>query len=427
MAIHTTRQRGHPRVAALVLAALLGSVPVSAQSPASPPAEPVPDVEAKGVLPEPHVIARGIDFATRTVGNGTDVKNGFYVDFSNMPTGAGWISAGPGYRRWMTHDRVVVEGSAALSWRSYKMAQVRIELPRLARSRLAVGAQVRWQDLTQVTYFGDGPDTAAADRSEYRLKTGNVLAYGTVRPVRWLALTGRGGWLVSPSVLRPAGTFKRGNPATQDLFPDDPVFAIDTQPDYAYAEASAVADRRDHRSHATRGGFYRAAWSIYSDRDRGTFGFHRSEVEAAQFVPLAGSRVVLAAHGWLVDSTPSGAGIPFYLQTSLGGANTLRGYTDFRFHGDKALVVNGEVRIALMTHVDAALFADAGNVAARLADLDVAKRSYGVGLRMHSHQSTFARVDVAHGDEGWRLQFRMNDPLHFARLSRRTAAAPVAP
>lgn len=414
--------------AALAIALGASARTVAAQTlPASP--DPVVDVEPAGLVPEPRVVARGIDFATRTLGDGSGMSNGPYIEFSNMPTGAGWISAGPGYRRWMAHDRAVVEASASVSWRLYKMAQVRAELPRLARSRLTLGAQVRWQDLTQITYFGDGPDSTLDARSEYRLQSGNVIAYAVVHPVRAVALSGRAGWLTRPSVRRPAGTFQRGNPATEDVFPEDPVFAAGGQPDYAYAEASALVDRRDHRSHPTRGGFYRLAWSGYSDRDTGTFSFHRSEVEAAQFAPLAGSRVVLAAHGWFVQSAPSSGGvIPFYMQTSLGGANTLRGYTDFRFHGNNALVVNAEARVALMTHVDAAVFADAGNVAGRVADLDVAKRSYGVGLRLHSHPTTFARLDLAHGaEEGWRVLFRMNDPLHFARLSRRTAAAPVTP
>ena len=56
----------------------------------------------------------------------------------------------PGYRCWFSGDQMFIDGSAAVSWRAYKMAQARIELPRLAKSRLALGTQVRWQDLTQV-------------------------------------------------------------------------------------------------------------------------------------------------------------------------------------------------------------------------------------------------------------------------------------
>jgi outer membrane protein assembly factor BamA len=191
---------------------------------------------------------------------------------------------------------------------------------------------------------------------------------------------------------------------------------------------SATVDTRDHRSHPSRGGVYRAAWTDYADRDAGTFSFHRSEAEVAHFVPLAGDRVVLAAHGWLVAAdTAVGRAIPFYLQPSLGGSNTLRGFADFRFHDSHLAVVNVESRFALFTHVDAALFAGAGNVASRFADLNLDKRACGVGLRVHARQSTVARVDVARGSEGWRLLVRMNDPLQLSRLSRRSPAIPFVP
>jgi outer membrane protein assembly factor BamA len=151
-------------------------------------------------------------------------------------------------------------------------------------------------------------------------------------------------------------------------------------------------------------------------------------VEAARFIPVSRSRVVLALHGWLAGTdTSEGSWVPFYLQPSLGGHNTLRGYADYRFHDRNLLVVNLEARFALFTHVDAAVFADAGNVAPRVSDLDLDKRSYGVGWRLHSRESTFARIDVAHGAEGWRFLFRLSDPLHLSRLTRRLAPVPFVP
>jgi hypothetical protein len=380
------------------------------------------------IFAEPYFIARSIDAASRVLGDGSNVTSGFYPELSNMPTGAGWISAGPGYRQWFFGDQMFIDGSAAVSWRAYKMAQARFELPHLARSRLVLGTQVRWQDLTQITFFGDGPDAPEADRSEYRLKSTNVAAYATVLPTRWLALGGRLGWLDRLSVLAPAGSFKRGNPATQDVFASDPVFSVSPQPSFAYREVSLTVDTRDHRSHSTTGGLYRAAWTGFTDQDHGTFSVRRSEAEAAQFIPMSRSRVVLALHGWLAASdTADGAWVPFYLQPSLGGHNTLRGYTDYRFHDRNLLVVNAEARFALFTHVDAAVFADAGNVAARVSDLNLDKRSYGIGWRMHSRESTFARFDVAHGAEGWRFFFRLSDPLHLSRLTRRLAPVPFVP
>lgn len=380
------------------------------------------------VFTEPRVIARAIDASTRLLGDGTAAKNGFYPEMSNLPTGAGWISGGPGYRHWFAGDELFVDASAAVSWRAYKMAQARFELPQLARSRLALGTQVRWQDLTQVTFFGDGAESLEANRSEYRLQSTNVTGYTTVRPTQWLSIGGHIGWLSRPSLMTPAGTFKRGNPSTQTMFPTDPVFSRSEQPSFAYRGASVAIDTRNYRSHPTAGGLYRAAWSGYTDQDRGTFNSRRSEVEGAHFLPVAHGRVVLAMHGWMVASDTAADGwIPLYLQPSLGGHNTLRGYSDFRFHDRNLLVVNLETRLALFTHVDLAVFADAGNVAARVSDLNLDRRSYGVGWRMHSRRSTFARFDVAHGADGWNFLFRLSDPLHLSRLTRRMSPVPFVP
>jgi hypothetical protein len=308
------------------------------------------------------------------------------------------------------------------------MAQARFELPHLARSRFAVGVQARWQDLTQVTYFGDGPASLESDRSEYRLKSTNVVGYATVRPIQRLSVGYRVGWLPPPSLLTPAGRFQRGNPPTQVVFAYDPVLALAEQPAFGYVEAALAYDTRSSRSHPTHGGIYRFSWTRYHDRDAGPFSFHRSEAEAAHFVPMAASRVVLAMRGWLVVSgTDAGKHVPFYLAPSLGGHNTIRGYTDYRFHDRNLLVVNVESRVALLRHADAVLFADAGNVAARASNLNLGKTSYGAGLRLHAQQSTFARFDVARGGEGWQFLFRLSDPLHLARLSRRTAPMPFVP
>ena len=411
---------------------VLAGAPTGAHAqerPANLPAPPVREsTGATALYAEPYAIARTVDATTRLLGHNNELRDGFYPELSNFPTGSGWVSAGPGVRHWYFGDQMFIDGSAAISWRAYKMAQARFEMPRLARSRLAIGTHVRWQDLTQVTFFGDGPESLETNRSEYRLRSTNIAGYATVRPVQWLTFTGRVGWLDRPSILPPAGPFERGHPATEDAFSSDPVFAMETQPSFAYREATVTMDTRDHRGHPTTGGIYRAAWTGFTDQDHGTFSVRRTEAEGAHFIPLSRSRVVLALHGWLAASDTAADGwVPFYLQPSVGGHNTLRGYIDYRFHDRNALVVNVEARLAIFRHLDAAVFADAGNVAPRVADLNLEKQAYGLGWRLHSRESTLARFDIAHGAEGWRFLFRLNDPLQLSRLTRRMAPVPFVP
>jgi outer membrane protein assembly factor BamA len=122
--------------------------------------------------------------------------------------------------------------------------------------------------------------------------------------------------------------------------------------------------------------------------------------------------------------------VPFYLMPSLGGQNTLRGYYDYRFHDNDMQVFNAESRWALFTHVDAAVFVDAGKVAPRAGDLDFKdlKRSYGAGLRVHNATSTLARLDIGHSTEGWRMFFKISDPFKRSTPAfGRSAVIPFVP
>src|SRR6185436_7516162 len=147
-----------------------------------------------------------------------------------------------------------------------------------------------------------------------------------------------------------------------------------------------------------------------------------------QIIPLNGKTWILALHGWSVFSdVPLGHQIPFYLLPSLGGNNTLRDYHTGQFHDNHLLVANAESRVAIFPHLDAALFFDAGNVANRYTDLNLAKTSYGAGLRLHNDNTTLGRIDVAYGAQGWKFVLRTSEPLRLARTRKQVASVPFRP
>jgi len=350
-------------------------------------------------------------FADRHLGKG-DLTNGIYIDHGNMIPGAGWLSAGPGYRHWYREDNVFVDASASFSINSYRMAQARLELPKFLKSRLALGTQVRWQDFGRVDYFGIGPISQKGERSKYAIESTQLTAYASLRPFRWMHLDAQAGWM-NPEAEYGGGPLLQGIVERRTFVP---------------TEASLTIDTRDFPEHPTSGIVLRGAGTRYDDRTSGFNTFNRYEGEAAGFLPIGGGRVVLAVHGWVVKTeTEPGRSVPFYLQPTLGGAKSLRGYSDFRFRDDNMLLANAELRFKLMTHLDLAMFADAGNVAARMEDLGLAKRSYGAGLRLHTRRTTFALVDVARGDEGWRVMLRLNDPLALSRLKKKHTLVPFVP
>jgi outer membrane protein assembly factor BamA len=173
---------------------------------------------------------------------------------------------------------------------------------------------------------------------------------------------------------------------------------------------------------------YRAAWTTFRDQDTNSYTFHRYEAEAAHFVPIADRRWVFAFRGWAVMSdVAEDRNVPFYLMPSLGGSNTIRAYSDYRFHDRNMVVINAESRWALFSHVDLAAFFDAGNVARHARDLNFDKTAYGIGIRLHTQRTTLGRLDFARGNGGWNVLFRTSDPFHLKRLSRRVAPVPFVP
>jgi hypothetical protein len=396
-----------------------------AQTRASSPATSV--VSSGPLLNEPGFLRRGITFASPYMTeSGRERGTGFYPDMGNMITGAGWLSVGPGYRVWLG-DRAFVDASAAVSWHSYKDAQVHFEVPRLAAGHLAVGSRLYWADYTQVHYFGTGNSSPEVD-SEYRVKLTDLVGYATYQPNRWFSVDGEFGRLARPTLSSGAGWFDADYADTQVVFPDAPGVGV-RPPGYLHGDVAVTADTRDFPGYPTSGGVYRVTWANYADRSLDAFSFQRYEAEAAHFVPVVRDRWVIALHGWGVftDLAP-GHLVPFYLLPSLGGGNTLRGERNYRYHDNDLLLVNAESRFGVFEHMDMSLFMDAGNVAPDLSGLNLDKRSYGAGVRFHTRTSTLARFDVAHGKEqGWRFMLKLNDPLRIGRISRRNAVVPFVP
>jgi len=390
-------------------------------------AGPSPDAQAPaGLVPQPGFISHGIDRAASLQGAVGADHDGFYPELHNMVTGAGWITLGPGYRRHLFGGRALIDGSAALSWRAYKMAQARFELPSLAHRRVTVGAAVRWQDYTQVNYFGIGSAAPESGRSEYRLEATDVVGYTSVRPADWLAIGARVERVTRPTLSPPTGPFDAGRPNALASFPLDP--GVANPAGYVHGDVSIAADTRDYPDHPTAGALYRAAAVEYWDSSSGLFDFRTYEAEGLQIIPVVDRRWVIAVHAWTVFSdVAANHQVPFYLLPSLGGQNTLRGYNNYRFHDRDLLVANVESRWALLRNVDVAAFADAGNVAPRFGDLSLDKRSYGVGIRAHARRATLVGVDVGHSREGWHLFFKLDDPFVLSRLSRKAASLPIVP
>jgi hypothetical protein len=377
-----------------------------------------------GTFVEPSFITKGVTLFDRRVNASSEPKDGFFPELSNMITGAGWISAGPGYRTHLFNQAGVVSASAALSVRLYRMAQVSIDFPHLATDHIRFGAQTMFRDALQVNFFGLGNDSPASARTGYRLQTNDVSTYMGVGG-RALQVQARVGWL-QPVKVAAMGR-DADYPDTVAIFTEQQAPGLTSQSSFLHGDVSVSLDTRDSTGHATVGSFYQATWSAFADQTTGKNSFQRYEADASHYVPLGSDNWILALHGAVaLSSTTAGHEVPFYLMPNLGGRNA-RGFNDYRFHDRNMQTYTVESRWRVFSHLDGAVFVDAGSVSPTIRQLMAfdLKPSIGVGVRLHNDKVTMARLDIGHSVEGWHVFFRMNEPFH--RTTQTNGLRPVAP
>jgi outer membrane protein assembly factor BamA len=345
-----------------------------------------------------------------------------------------WIARGSGVaigtRYWKPEvlGPIDVMGAAFYSWKQYQYYDLQVGLipnrgkripPRSFEteevdqlgdvdknsfSRFKLYASARFRDRTDESYFGTGPNSPG-DSVHYRIKdTLAEIASG-------YQITKQVGFTIKGGVLHNSLAPGRSDPQLESRFSDESVPGKETpHPNYFRTHASVLFDLRDDPSLPHEGFMVAFGWEKYDNvNSADLFNFNRFGVDSRVYVPLGSHQQVIAIRGVAVDSDPAPYNkVPFFLQPSLGGGESLRGYDAFRFQGDKLLLLQGEYRWEASPRFEFALFFDSGTVAnqgARLS-LNEMNSDAGVGLRVKSSRSTLMRIDQAWGSEGYHLQFR---------------------
>ncbi|HEU4787035.1 MAG TPA: BamA/TamA family outer membrane protein, partial [Gemmatimonadaceae bacterium] len=188
---------------------------------------------------------------------------------------------------------------------------------------------------------------------------------------------------------------------------------LDRQPEFGRYFLFAEVNTREPRGNPRTGGLYAVRYERFDDVGFNAFNFNRLEAEVQQYLSLFNQRRVLALHGFVSSSkADAGQRVPFYLQRTLGGPDTLRGFRRNSLRDDNVLLVHAEYRWEVFTAMDAALFADWGQVAARFEDLDLnaLEHDYGAGVRFGTDNGVFLRLEGAFGSRhGPQFVFRFGN------------------
>lgn len=322
--------------------------------------------------------------------------NTAYLTFGGIHASGGF-APGVAVRRALGHARLNVGG--ALSVRSYKLAHASLNFPELAADKLEVETHGRWIDATQVPFYGLGNSSIKDDRVNYGLRSLELGGRATFKPVSWYKI---GAGISSRRLENLEGLGGRPSIETRHSLVTAP--GLFSEPRYTEATAFTAIDWRESAGYTRTGGLYSIALNEFRDSED-NFSFRRIDADVRQYIPLLKEQWVLAFRGLAqITSADDGQVIPYYLLPSLGGANTLRGYSDFRFQDRHLLLVGAEYRWLPSRIIDMATFVDAGKVTAERRDLDFngLKTTYGIGFRFHGPTFTPLRIDIGRGDEGIR-------------------------
>jgi outer membrane protein assembly factor BamA len=180
-------------------------------------------------------------------------------------------------------------------------------------------------------------------------------------------------------------------------------------PNYARFGTTVLFDFRDEPGNPRRGFMVALEATRFDDSSVGEFSFDRLALDARAAIPVGSRQRVLALRAlWFRDEADPGHRIPFFMNESLGGSHTLRGFDSFRFRGDKVMLYQAEYRWEPSSFWELALFTDAGTV----GDADSGLRfsnlewDYGGGMRFKTWRSVVLRMEVARSRETTRYYLR---------------------
>jgi len=251
-----------------------------------------------------------------------------------------------------------------------------------------------------VAYYGLGMQSKPEDRTNFRFQETYADGSAVYRPVRWLPFKG--------TVSYENWNTKEGkgsDPSIETRYTAQTAPGLGADPSYIHSKASVGIDWRTSPGYSRRGGLYEVTFHDYHNTNGGLYSFQKLDAEAIQYIPLLRETWVLAGRAKMETMLNDNSLVPYFMLPSLGSGSTLRAYSSYRFRDRHSLLTNAEFRWLPAAALDMAFFYDGGKVASRRDQLDFKgwKSNVGIGARFHGPNMTPLRIDLAVGNEGWRL------------------------
>ena len=336
--------------------------------------------------------------------------NGFGLRFGGLVTGSGF-AVGPAYSRPdLLRENLHFRISAAASAKRYYNVDTLVSFPRLLGKRLRVDFYAQHADSPQMAYYGPGPNSQKQSRTNYRREDTNLdLQVGwRVHPRHVMV-----GFTAGADLINIGPGTSAVYASTDRVYSPAQTPGIDVQSPYSHFGPFVQVDFRDHKADPHRGTNFLTRFNYYSDQTD-LHSFRRWESLLEQYIPVLNEKRVFVVRARTEFSyTRAGQVVPFYLQPTLGGADDLRGFRQFRYYDNDSLLINAEYRWEVAPVLDMAGFADAGKVFPRPGDISLThlQTDAGFGLRFKSRGAVVFRIDTGFSREGVQIWFKFSPPF----------------
>ncbi len=340
---------------------------------------------------------------------------GFRAHFAHMISGSGLVFGAGFFRQGLSNGSLNLGISADVSTRAFQRYEGEVGAPYLANKRLLLTARGLHLNYPSVDFYGFGPDSRQSGRTNYRLTDTSGDGVFGVRPINGLLVGASGGYA---QFKTDSGTSSQ-SPSTTDVYTRAELPGLSQTSDFGRYAAFAEYDWLNRAATPSSGGYYLFQYTLYNNVSNRPYDFSRYDAGIEQYFNIFNQRRVFALRGaaTLTDAA-GGNAVPFYLQPTLGGAYTLRGFPSFRFTDNDALILTGEYRWEAFSCLDMALFVDAGKVFRQASQLNLHHLEYdgGFGLRFDWNHRVFLKLDVGFSTEGAQVWFVFGDVFVRQRL-----------
>jgi outer membrane protein assembly factor BamA len=339
-----------------------------------------------------------------------DAPRGIYARLGGIGEGAGF-AVGPAFRYNAT--RFDFKTSAAASMKTYFIGEASMRFPgtighnEYFRPRGPyLELYGRRRDFPQEDFFGLGPDSQESQRSNYAQRD----SFGEITAGFEKGLLNAGVGVGYLDVSIGAGTDTR-MPSSTAVFSPEEMPGVSDRSQFVVIQPFLEFATVDRAVNDRSGGIYRFSVAQYRDQDLDRYSFVRWEADVRHYFSFVKDTRTIALRAVAASARPGAdQEVPFYMQPTLGGARSLRGYRTFRYRDRSAALLQAEYRWRINEFVTGALFYDTGAVGASLDELGRVERNYGIGLRAGNRMGSAFRIDFAFGGrEGNRLLIRFDD------------------